>query len=288
MPRLTTIAGGFKNAPPVWTTDAGSLATINDAGGSYSNIATVVATAPGGVITYAITSGNLPPGCSLNTNTGVISGDPTDVLSNTTSSFTITPYNRGVPGPSRTFSITVNYNGFNGLYYSEDLNANSYTGNWSNGTTYYMADFGGLGGGYAHGYSPQTWFNLTINSLPRHNYIRYVVYWHMVDSLDSETNYLYTGDGVTESLRFQFTKVYNSSPSFSTIASGASQTWNGGKSYSYRPWGSGSYGQDGYSVMDTGVYAHTASTFVARHYFGADQAQADEAEYLSHIRLYLS
>jgi hypothetical protein len=291
MPRLNTLLniGGFKAIAPIWVTASGTIATIADQNGSYSNIATVVASAPGGRITYAITSGSLPSGCSLNANTGVISGDPADVTSNTTYTFSITPYNYGVPGLPRSFSIVVNTTYFIGTYYSETLDANSKTAGWSNTTTYYMADFGGLGSGYAHGYSPSSFYNFTISGLPRHSNLRYIVYYHMVDSLDNETNYVYTTDtNGSDVERFRFTKVYNAAPSFSVIASGASQSWNGGKSYSYRPWGNGTYGNDGYSILDTGYYAHTASTFTAKHYFGGDQAQADEAEYLSHIQIILS
>jgi hypothetical protein len=111
MPRLTSIARkGSKIVAPTWLTSSGNLATIADRGGSYTTIGTVVATitaTPGRAITYAVTSGNLPPGCSLNSTTGVISGDPTDVSSNTTSTFSITPTTSGYSGLSRSFNIIV-------------------------------------------------------------------------------------------------------------------------------------------------------------------------------------
>ena len=292
MPRLTSITRtGSKIVAPTWSTPSGSLATIADIGGSYTTIATVVATviATPGIngITYAITSGNLPPGCSLNASTGVISGDPTDITTNTISTFSITPTVRGFIGTSRSFSITVTTTNFSGLYYNEGTTAQ--TTGWNNATTYYMADFGGLGGCTAHGFTsgPVT-FTLTKTGLPRHSNIRYIVYWHMVDSLDNETSSLYTGDGSISTERFRWTKVYNAVPSFSVIASGASQVFNDAKSYSYRPWGNGGYGHDGYSVLDTGYYSHTSSTFTATHNMGADQAQGDEAMYLTHVQIYLS
>ena len=64
-------------------------------------------------------------------------------------------------------------------------------------------------------------------------------------------------------------------------------TWSGSKTYTYRPWAGGAYNADGYIIVDSGWVDHTASTFTARHVMGADQAQADEAEYLSHVEVQL-
>jgi hypothetical protein len=95
---------------PTWTTAAGTLATINDRHGNYSPIATVVATDPdaGATITYAVTAGSLPPGTSLNSSTGQITGDPTDVVAQTTSNFTITATDNAGNTSDRAFSIVVN------------------------------------------------------------------------------------------------------------------------------------------------------------------------------------
>jgi hypothetical protein len=95
---------------PTWTTAAGLLATINDRYGSYSPIATVVATDPdaGASITYSVISGTLPAGTSLNSANGEISGDPTDVASQTTSNFTIRATDNAGNTSDRAFSITVN------------------------------------------------------------------------------------------------------------------------------------------------------------------------------------
>jgi hypothetical protein len=169
--------------------------------------------------------------------------------------------------------------------YSEGNNASLYLSNWNNSTTYTMADFGGLPNVTAHGFSsgPVT-YTLTLNNLPPHTRIRYKVYWHLVDSLDNETNQLFImnlSGGETEILRF--TKQYNLTPSISVAASPGTYTWSGAKSYSYRPWAGGAYGADGYIIVDSGLVDHTSTTFTARHVMGADQAQADEAEYLSHV-----
>ena len=76
------------NGVPAWTTSAGSLGSISE--GGTINL-TVAATEPdGGAITYAITSGSLPSGASLNTSTGAITGTAPSVSADTTSSFTIT------------------------------------------------------------------------------------------------------------------------------------------------------------------------------------------------------
>ena len=99
---------GTIDRDPIWSTAQGTIATIFDAYGSYSPIATVVASDPdGGTITYSLTSGSLPPGTSLNTSTGAISGDPTDVGGSVTSTFTITATSNN-QAAARQFSIIVN------------------------------------------------------------------------------------------------------------------------------------------------------------------------------------
>jgi hypothetical protein len=175
------------------------------------------------------------------------------------------------------------------LHYFEGRDANLYTGNWNNSTTYSMLDFGGLGHVTAHGWStgPAT-YTLTLNSIPSHTQVRYVVFWHLVDSLDTETSNLFLMNSSGAETEFwRFTKIYNSTPSTSVLQSGATATWSGSKTYTYRPWGNGAYGNDGYVVFDSGYYDHTSTSFTARHVCGADQAQADEAHYLSHVQLWI-
>jgi hypothetical protein len=95
---------------PSWTTAAGTLATINDRYGNYSPIATVIATDPdsNSTISYSVTSGTLPANTSLNSSTGQITGDPTDVVAQTTSNFTITATDNAGNQSSRAFNIIVN------------------------------------------------------------------------------------------------------------------------------------------------------------------------------------
>jgi hypothetical protein len=197
-------------------------------------------------------------------------------------------YNRALT----TDEMTQNYNALKERYayqYSEGNNAAPYVANWNDATTYTMNQFGGLGKVNAHGWTtgPAT-YTLTLTSLPIHTEVRYKVFWHLVDSLDNETNQLFTmnsAGGETEKLRF--TKVYNSEPAISVQDSGVIAPWSGHQVYTYRPWAGGAYGQDGYLSIDTGWYSHTANSFTARHVMGADQGQTDEAEYLSHVQVYL-
>ena len=84
-----TSSSGLINvdSAPTWTTSAGSLGSISES--ATGNHFTVAASdAEGDTIAYSLQSGSLG-GLSLNSSTGVISGDPTDVSSDTTNSFTL-------------------------------------------------------------------------------------------------------------------------------------------------------------------------------------------------------
>ena len=86
---------------PAWTTSAGSLGT-NAAGSSISY--TVAAT---NATSFAVQSGSLPGGTSLNTSSGVISGTESGATSETTSSFTIRATDAEGQTADRAFSITI-------------------------------------------------------------------------------------------------------------------------------------------------------------------------------------
>jgi hypothetical protein len=74
---------------------------------TYTNPSTLFSTsAATGGITFAVASGSLPAGTSLNSTTGVISGDPNDVANDTTSTFSISATSNGFSA-SRSFSIIV-------------------------------------------------------------------------------------------------------------------------------------------------------------------------------------
>jgi hypothetical protein len=185
------------------------------------------------------------------------------------------------------------------LYYNEGTRADLYTANWNNSTTQNMSDFGGLGNVTAHGWSsgPAS-YTLTLDGLPSHTQIRYEVYFHMVDSWDNETNYCYyTNNSGTEVEWARFQKQYRRPPFSITMGSGATYKWFGERYYSYAPWGGSSTtyegsdtdaaGANGYMVLNTGWVNHTANSISFRHYIGADQAQSDEAGYLSHVRMWI-
>jgi hypothetical protein len=173
--------------------------------------------------------------------------------------------------------------------YYEGADATNFIGNWNNSTTYYMAQFGGLGAVTAHGFtSGPVNYTLTLGNLKPHSRIRYKVKWHMVDSLDTETSRLFVGDGSSEGEFLTFTKTYSAAPNVSYISSPGTTSWSGHQTYSYRPWAGGTYGADGYLNIDTGWINHTSNTLTVRHAMGADQAQADEAMYLSHVEVLIA
>lgn len=173
-------------------------------------------------------------------------------------------------------------------YYYEGINANLFTSNWNNTTTTYMTQFGGFGPMHAHGYSPSTTYTLTLSSIPAHNTIRYRVNWHFVDSPDNEQNSIVLMNSAGGDTTFaQFRKsAASGSITIDSLASGATIVQNfQSRPYSYKPWGGPSV--DGYFIFDSGYYAHTSSTFTAKHVIGMDQAITDEACYFSHVEVWL-
>src|SRR5579859_2934719 len=94
----------FSSSGPVWITAAGTLGSFN--GGSAVS-ATVNATGAG--ITYAVTSGALPPGTSLASSTGVISGTASQPSSTTTFNFSITATDLSNNHAVRAFSLLIRH-----------------------------------------------------------------------------------------------------------------------------------------------------------------------------------
>jgi len=94
-------SGFISSSIPVWVTASGAL-TAAPNNGAYSQ--TVSATGDG-TITYSVTSGSLPSGLSLNSNTGAITGTAPGL--NGTSTFTITATDSQNQTTSRSFSIAV-------------------------------------------------------------------------------------------------------------------------------------------------------------------------------------
>ena len=106
---------------PVWSTASGSLGSVEEgASASFQ----VTATEGSDTIEYAVTSGSLPSGLSLNTNTGAITGTAGNVSSDTTSTFSITATDdENQTSSARSFSITIT-----AILPSGQFNAVVYTG----------------------------------------------------------------------------------------------------------------------------------------------------------------
>jgi hypothetical protein len=92
-----------------FATSAGTLGTILDDDRASYSLSAVTATVTTGTLSYAVQSGSLPSGLSLNTSTGAITGTATQVGSNTTSTFTIRATTTSASAfTDRQFTITVN------------------------------------------------------------------------------------------------------------------------------------------------------------------------------------
>tara|TARA_R100000234_G_C4972557_1_gene166936 strand:+ start:106 stop:852 length:747 start_codon:yes stop_codon:yes gene_type:complete len=88
---------------PAWTTAAGSLGNVDAAGSISFTVAATDATS------YAVTSGSMPGGASLNASTGAITGTESGSTATTTYNFTITATDAQGQTAARAFSITVNH-----------------------------------------------------------------------------------------------------------------------------------------------------------------------------------
>tara|TARA_R110002110_G_scaffold109399_2_gene272842 strand:+ start:5352 stop:7190 length:1839 start_codon:yes stop_codon:yes gene_type:complete len=107
---------------PIWSTSAGNLGNV-DEGGSASF--QVTATEGADTIEYAVTTGSLPPGLSLNANTGAITGTASDVGATTTTTFSITATDdENQTSSERSFNIIVN-----NVAPSDVVKINTWTGN---------------------------------------------------------------------------------------------------------------------------------------------------------------
>ena len=89
---------------PTWTTAAGSLGSVAQG----SSISFTVAATSDSAVTYAVTSGALPTGASLNSSTGAITGTESGSdTGETVYNFTITATDAESQTAARAFSITV-------------------------------------------------------------------------------------------------------------------------------------------------------------------------------------
>lgn len=104
------LMAGTPVLPPTWTTASGSL------GSDFTQRSSTFTPVASGATSFALVSGSLPTGHSLNTTTGVISGTASGVADYTSSTynFTLEARNAG-GGTQRAFSITIasRYVGYN-------------------------------------------------------------------------------------------------------------------------------------------------------------------------------
>lgn len=89
---------------PVWTTSAGTIVDQNE--GTTVNFTLAATDSDGGAITYAVTTGSLPSGLSLNASTGVISGTLPTVSADVNTNFTVTATDNESQATARAFTIT--------------------------------------------------------------------------------------------------------------------------------------------------------------------------------------
>ena len=90
---------------PVWTTAAGTIVDQNE--GTSVNFTLAATDSDGGAITYAVTTGSLPSGISLNASTGVISGTLPTVSTDVNTNFTVTATDNESQTTARAFTITT-------------------------------------------------------------------------------------------------------------------------------------------------------------------------------------
>lgn len=92
---------------PAWSTASGSIGTCYDIMRVGFSVTISAVDPESQSVTYSLYSGSLPSGMSLNTSTGLISGTPSPVVSDTTSNFTIRATDTTNNTSDRSFSITV-------------------------------------------------------------------------------------------------------------------------------------------------------------------------------------
>lgn len=139
---------GNVDSDPIWSTSAGTLATINDTLGSYSPIVTLSASDPEGTsVTYAVASGSLPGNVTLNSSTGAISGDPDNETSASTTYSFVASATSNTQVATRSFNIIVNRtgDGSSSARAAAGPNALRTLGITTNGTYWLNPDSGGAG-----------------------------------------------------------------------------------------------------------------------------------------------
>ena len=96
------------NKIPIFNTTAGNIATVYDSQrSSWGGVTISVTDSDSSSLTYSISSGSLPPGTSINSSTGAITGTPSAVGSDTTYSFTVQVTDEDGGLATREFNIIV-------------------------------------------------------------------------------------------------------------------------------------------------------------------------------------
>lgn len=109
------------NQDPIWVTSAGLLATVDE---SEAITTITLAATDDNTVSYAVTAGALPGGLTLNSSTGDITGTPSNVASDTTSSFTVRATDTvELDFTDRCFNIKVLNVIANSLRFNDDDNA---------------------------------------------------------------------------------------------------------------------------------------------------------------------
>jgi hypothetical protein len=99
-----SIPGISYSGTPAWTTAAGSLGSVTET----AAIATTVAATGDAPVTYTLFSGTVPPGSTLNSTTGLLSGTAPASAGATTYSFVIRATDAQNQDTDRSFSLTIN------------------------------------------------------------------------------------------------------------------------------------------------------------------------------------
>jgi len=103
----TYIPGINYSGVPTWSTASGSISTTYELTSFTGNVTTLSASS-NSTVYYLVNSGSLPPGATLNANTGVISGNTGAIGSQTAYNFVIEAKDQENQGTLRNFSITIN------------------------------------------------------------------------------------------------------------------------------------------------------------------------------------
>jgi hypothetical protein len=179
-------------------------------------------------------------------------------------------------------------------YYNEGSDCRTFLTNWNKTTNYNMTILGEFGNCWVHGWDGVAGnYTLTLNNIPAHTQVKYECNIHHVDSWDGEAVEIYTTNSSnTEVLRSSWYKIMWAVPHGVYNLPGTASTFSGPQRYSYMPWADANTGpwyktMPGVTRFTSGWYDHASTQFVARHYTGLDQAQSDEAFYISHVRLFI-